>query len=309
MYAIKVLPAWYQTTWFRIMAALVVSMLVFAFFWWRVHRELLKNMQLERRVIARTLELRANLQQLQRSEEQLRKQGHVQQRLLAAISHDIKTPLQFVLAALEKSAKRSAELKGEEREAVYDSLWRMSQLVNNMVDYMKAQLLPDAVPVVADIDMLLGEKAAFFRPLAAAKGVELINDIQFHEPVLISRQLLAVVLHNLLDNAVKYTRTGTIHLHMEELAGEMHVHVNDTGTGMPTPLVNWINNYGNAGYEAELEAFTHTGLGLLIVMELLQHIGGRIQVHRRPSGGTAIMIAIRVIRPGSYAALSSPAVL
>ena len=293
MFTIRVQKAYYETTWFRLLAAGLLILLISLFTRLRVQNIKKKNRQLEMRVSARTEELNDTLNTLQLSEEQLRKQAFMQQRLLTAISHDIKTPLEFLIVVIGRGYRQQVEIKGEERDMAYESLRRMFHLVENLVNYMRSQfLLGDPTHEVVDVYQLMEEKSALFRPVSQEKGVAIFNETLPGMHIQTDVQLLAVIVHNLLDNAVKYTKSGSILVKV--FPGEMGVHIQftDTGAGMPAALAGWMNNYGRKGHVIQALPAMHTGLGLLIVMELLQLIKGSIEVSSNGSPGTTIVLTL-----------------
>lgn len=297
IFRITVQQAYYETTWFRLLAGGLVAVLGLLFSWLRIRRERRKNRQLEMHVSTRTRELKATLNNLQSSERQLRKQAFMQQRLLAAISHDIRTPLGFLITVLGDGSREGTEIKGEERSVARESLQRMFLLVENLIRYMKSRFMVDNSSLeIVDLHQLLEEKSGLFRPVSHAKGVCLLNDTAPDTQVLVNEQLLSVIVHNLLDNAVKYTKDGRIKIKAFSNGEEIHILLTDTGAGMPEALMDWINQYGRNDHFPQTPPGIYNGLGLLIVMELLQLINGRMVVSRNMPEGTMIVLTLQIVR-------------
>ncbi|MCW3466040.1 sensor histidine kinase [Chitinophaga nivalis] len=301
IFRIVVLPAWYETTGFRILVAVILLLLVWMFYRLRLRGIQLKNRRLELHVAARTKALHETLENLELSEQQLRRQAFMQQRLLAAISHDIKTPLEFLVAVMGKSYQLQVDMAAAERDVAYESLQRMSVLIGNLIRYMKSQYRVNGPLLeIVDIYLLAEEKMHIFYPMAQARGVVLENDIVRETAVFINRQLLSVILHNLLDNAVKYTKKGKIRITSAIVGPYLLIELTDTGEGMPVALMDWINRFEKNAYDTAQVPFTHTGLGIMMVMELLQLIGGSILVSTHaPAGGTKIVLTMPVNMPGN----------
>ena len=68
------------------------------------------------------------------------------------------------------------------------------------------------------------------------------------------------------------------------------------GAGMPGPLMDWINQYGRNDHFPQTPPGIYTGLGLLIVMELLQLINGRMVVSRNAPEGTTVVLTLQIVR-------------
>ena len=249
-----------------------------------------KNRVLKQHVQERTKELEETLEFLQASERQMRKQGLMQQRLITAITHDIKTPMKYLLllsAAEEKHDKRSG--------AMHDALYRMYHLVENLIQYMKMQAIETQQGLqYVDLHELLEEKAGIFRPIAEARAVQILNQAGRDIKVPVNRQLLAVVINNLLDNAVKYTVTGSVCIGATYSQGALSIQITDTGIGMDPAMRDWINRNQYVLQEEERLPFMQNGIGLMMVIELLQQINGRLVVHPNEDAGTRMEVVLHL---------------
>jgi signal transduction histidine kinase len=125
--------------------------------------------------------------------------------------------------------------------------------------------------------------------------VRVFNDTPPRSLALVNRQLLAIVVHNLLDNAVKYTRKGYIRLKASVEAEGIHIQFIDTGIGMPEEMMMWLNHYRKGMSVTEQKPPSYDGMGLMMVVELLQLINGSIHAQRHDGGGTVIDIRLAVI--------------
>ncbi|WP_353720221.1 HAMP domain-containing sensor histidine kinase [Dyadobacter sp. 676] len=93
-----------------------------------------------------------------------------------------------------------------------------------------------------------------------------------------NRQLLKIILHNLIDNANKYTSDGIVSVGGSQEGPAVRLVVSDTGPGLSGDLVNWINE-SNAAYpeSPDGEPRMH-GIGLVIIKELTEILGLEISV-------------------------------
>lgn len=289
--AVHVQKAFYEKGWFRLAALIALICLAVLFYKIRIRHIRDKNRHLELKVMSRTRELEETMNILQESDEQLRKQSFMHKRLLAAITHDIKTPLKFLLR-VNKDEPSSGVLQEEEIKTVtYDSLYRMHHLVDNLIHYMRVSFLTgEFSEEIVDIGRLIEEKMEIFRPVSGSKGIQIINNIPEGMKVIINKQLLAVVLHNLLDNAVKYTARGGVKISAEKDEGMLTIHLLDTGFGMPPEVRDWINHTGNDG----MGSFSNAGIGLILVKELLPLIKGRLLAYPGIDGGTGVSLQLRL---------------
>ncbi|HJT75488.1 MAG TPA: ATP-binding protein, partial [Chitinophaga sp.] len=289
--------AFYETVWFRILVGVLLLFTGFALSWFRIRRVEKMNRELALRVAERTSELEEAMSTLQISEQQLRRQGFIQQRLIAAISHDLKTPLKYMMQVIGKGNEPKSEIGKDERKIIYESLYSMFHMVENLIQYMRSQFMDDVSSLeMVDLRQLLEEKANIFRVVARAREVEILDHTLPDTIVLVNRQLLAVVIHNLLDNAVKYTRKGYIQIQASCDTEQIRIRFADTGIGMPPAIINWITQYKEASSNIEGKPSSPDGIGLMMVIELLQLLNGDIAVTPNKDQGTIIDITLDVIR-------------
>jgi signal transduction histidine kinase len=289
--ALHIQQAFYEKGWFRLAVFILLICLVVLFYKIRIRHIREKNRQLELKVMSRTRELEETMTILTESDKQLRKQSFMHERLLAAITHDIKTPLRFLLR-VNKDEPLSGVLQEKEIKTVtYDSLYRMHHLVDNLIHYMRTSFLPGGFSEeTVDIYQLMEEKMEIFRPVSTSKNIQIVNNISPGMMVMVNKLLLAVVLHNLLDNAVKYTARGYVELTAERDDRVLTVHLLDTGTGMPPAVRDWINymrdeDPGHPG---------SSGIGLILVMELLTVINGKLLAYPGIDGGTRVSLQLQL---------------
>jgi signal transduction histidine kinase len=288
---IQVQKAFYEKAWFRLAILFTLICLIILLYKIRVKRIQRENRQLELKVLNRTQELEKTMNILGESEEQLRKQSFMHKRLLAAITHDIKTPLKFLLR-VNRDGPLTGVLREEEIKSVtYDSLYRMHHLVDNLIHYMRSSFLSGEFSEdTVDIRQLMEEKMEIFEPVSRSKGIHIINNISPGTVVVVNKLLLAVVLHNLLDNAVKYTAKGVVELTAERRDRSLMVHLLDTGCGMPPTVIDWINQIEDEG----LAHFNRSGIGLILVKELLTVINGRLLASPGIDGGSKVSLLLHI---------------
>ncbi|QJB31952.1 hypothetical protein HF329_11680 [Chitinophaga oryzae] len=287
---IRVQEAFYEKGWFRLAALFALICLVILIYKIRVRHIQEQNKLLELKVHNRTEKLEETMAILQVSDEQLRKQGLMHKHLLTAITHDIKTPLRFLLR-VNNNDPSSDRLKEEEIKTVtYESLYRMHYLVDNLIHYMRTTYQTgEFSEEVIDLPWLVEEKMAIFKPVSDSKRIQLMNHVPPGTTVVANKLLLTVILHNLLDNAVKYTVHGSVTVTAEKSGDLLTIHVSDTGSGMPQAVVDWMNQPENDGTGHSIS----TGIGLILIRELLPAIHGRLTARPGKERGTILSLQLR----------------
>jgi signal transduction histidine kinase len=240
--------------------------------------------------------------------EQLREKDTLRRRLIAQVSHDLRTPLASMQGYVESLRMKQATLSDDEQarflDIALDEGRRLSRLVDELFELAALEAR---------------EKQPQREPFAAA---ELVHDVAHkHAPVADSKQVSMVVsgspslplvygdlgmtervLDNLISNAIRYSPDGgTIELDMRLHESHLLVSVRDSGPGIPEQDLPHIFEpfyRGSAG-----TASGHAGLGLAIAGRLMSLQGGAISAASRSSGGAEFTIRLPLYRaPGSAVA-------
>ena len=237
-------------------------------------------------------------------EARLRERGLEQSRrdLIAAVSHDLRTPLAAVLALIEAVADGVVDPETEARylRSSRGELINLGQLVDDLFELVQIDAGVLRVNLEsASLRDLISDTLASFRPQAEERGVRLVGDVSTDvDPVLMDLPRLQRVLHNLISNALRHTPAGgTISLRTE-IRGEMvRVDVVDTGEGIEPEDLSRIFERSFRGEESrarsEIEDAPRAGLGLAISRGLVEAHGGTIGVESEIGAGTRFYFTLR----------------
>jgi two-component system sensor histidine kinase KdpD len=219
--------------------------------------------------------------------------------LLAALSHDLRTPLTVLVGLAESLALTAPKLSGpqlETAQAIQDEAHRMSTLVSNLLDM--ARIESGEVKLNLQWQPLEEVVGA---ALEAARGmlqrhsvvVQLPRDLPLvkFDAVLIER-----VLVNLLENVSKYTPPGsTVTLSAQVIGDELSVSVADNGPGLPAGQEEAVFQKFTRG---ERESSTPgVGLGLAICRAIIESHQGKITAAPRPGGGAIFTFTLPLGHP------------
>lgn len=292
---VLVIPlAYYENWWFKICMMVLGGLCIWAYTRFRFRYIKHKNKMLEGRIDERTTALKATLSELQASEEVLRKQTHLQERLITAITHDIKTPLRYMMLAAKRLtdkslAKEDPDDAHKNAEMLYEAGYRMYHLTDNLLQYIKLSSQDKRV-VMEEVNLgaIIRDKVETFRHIAAVQHTAVLNevppDIKMHS----SFHLLGVIIHNLLDNAVKVTYEGYIKIYTIP-GNPLQIVIEDTGIGMRADIVDWCNAALTENDQPKIVP-GHSGLGLIIIKELLPFVNGKLMVSSSHESGTRITL-------------------
>ena len=215
--------------------------------------------------------------------EHMRRQSDLlaqQQRFVRDASHQLRTPL-AVLKAQVQSARRGDVAPPEALAEIEHTVDRATQLANQMLALAKvAQLQQQADVAPAQFDEVVRAVALDVAPLIAGKGLDF--DLQT-EPVTLRAHdwMLRELTRNLLHNAIRHTPAGgLLAITLARAGGQAHLTVADGGPGIAPELAERLFQPFSAGAGG-----TGSGLGLAICHEIVQTLGGRIQLVNRMHNG------------------------
>jgi signal transduction histidine kinase len=219
---------------------------------------------------------------------------------VANASHELKTPAASIQAAAEtiRTATHddpdviprfAAQL---EAEAV-----RLSRIVSDLLDLSRLEsgsVLDGSVP----LDAVLRDENERFEAAAAESGVELSIDADAVPPVRGSARDLALLVRNLIDNAIRYTRAGgRVEVSLGADDGEVVLTVADDGIGIPQRELPRIFERFYRVDRARSRETGGTGLGLSIVRHVVENHGGRISVESELGRGTTFEVRLPAAPP------------
>lgn len=220
---------------------------------------------------------------------------------LARMSHEIRTPMNAVLALTELlSSTRLDERQKNYVTTINSAGESLLGVINDVLDYSKIsagklQLEQRSM----NLHRVLEDCLTIMSASAEQKGLRVLRDFQDNLPEWVRGDpvRLKQVLLNLLSNAVKFTERGTITLSVyTELRSEkqirLKVEVRDTGIGMARDQVRDLFRSFQQADSSTSRKYGGTGLGLAISKQLVELMGGVIEVDSRPGGGSRFHFAI-----------------
>jgi two-component system sensor histidine kinase KdpD len=223
--------------------------------------------------------------------------------LLAALSHDLRTPLTVLVGLAESLALTKPPLSPEQLEttdAIQDEARRMSTLVGNLLDMARIE----SGEVKLNLEWQPFEEVVG-AALSAARSMLKQHAVEVHLPrdlplVRIDAMLIERVLVNLLENASKYTPPGsTVTLSAEVVADQLSISVSDDGPGLPPGREEAVFQKFTRG---ERESATPgVGLGLTICRAIVESHHGKIIATNRPGGGAKFTFTLPLGNPPAAA--------
>lgn len=239
--------------------------------------------------------------QLQLEKETAERASVAKSAFLSRVSHELRTPLNAVLGFAELLESDAAEpltpAQAQRVQHVLAAGRRLLALIDDMLDL--SHLDDDAHPLplqAVAMAPLLEASQAQVEALARAQSVRLTAALpQPRVCVLADERRLRQVLAHLLGNAIQYNRAGgEVALRCEAQGDEVSIEVRDTGPGLrPDQLDRLFQPFNRLG--AEFSKVPGSGLGLVIVQQLLKRMQGTLHVSSTEGVGTCVTVRLKAV--------------
>ncbi|WP_327591892.1 SpoIIE family protein phosphatase [Streptomyces chartreusis] len=211
----------------------------------------------------------------------------------ANVSHELRTPLTLLLGPLQQAlADEARPERREQLELAERGALRLLKQVNTLLDVAKAgagQIRPTLEPV--DLAGATAELAGVFRSAFEAAGLTLDVDCPpLPNPVALDREMWEKVILNLLSNALKFTFTGGARVRVASAGDRARLTVTDTGTGIPESELPRLFERFYRVRGARSRSHEGSGLGLVLVKDLVEAHDGVVGVDSVPGQGTTVTV-------------------
>ena len=214
---------------------------------------------------------------------------------LASMSHELRTPMNAIIGFADLGLRTRMEQRRDEYLQHIESAARsLLMILNDILDLSKVEagklvLEKNSFP----LQRLLDEIDALFQPQAQAKKLALQVNAPRGEPLSLQGDALRLrqVLVNLLGNATKFTESGSVGLDVERMADAdgktvLGFTVSDTGIGMTAEQQSRLFQPFTQADQSHARKYGGTGLGLAITRQLVELMGGKIEVRSKPGHGS-----------------------
>ncbi len=222
--------------------------------------------------------------------EQIEQLSNEKSEFMSFASHEIRNPITAMrgLASLiyDGTAGAASKEVRESAEKIMVTGTGVLALISEFLDKSKIELGQIAYHMeVFDVGSILSTLADGFKPSAELKGLTIKKNIDLSQHLSVSadKAKLNEVIGNIIDNSIKYTKTGSVTIGVEKHNDKVLIKVSDTGAGIPKETIDKLfKKFSRA--DAAKANLRGTGLGLFLAKNFVEGMNGRIWVESDGEG-------------------------
>lgn len=300
----SIAPLWYESVWFRLSAAALLVMASYGFFRRRLQRLEARKRSLEDLVQRRTDELERSVEQLQNtvedlkvSEQNLYSSNLLKEKLTSVVLHDIRTPVRFLNLLSKQLQSASAKNDQEVIQGLAKELTKTTGQLNfftrEFLVWLSSQQSGFAVrKEYIQVAGLCEEMRTFFQHLLDWNGNEFIIHASDTIAIWSDRQLLKIILHNLVDNANKHTQQGRITMEAFVEGSRTWINVADTGKGIPAEKLSKLQEQLESDQLVIAGPDADGRLGFSIIHDFAEKLKATVRISSEQGVGTIVQIGL-----------------
>ncbi len=289
----------YETYWFISLMFILSVFFVWAFATLYYRNLKRANLILEKKISVRTnelnllnVELRTNLDKLQASEKSLKQSVNVKNKLISIISHDIITPLRFISMVARNAFNSDSKQLNDIIKDIGGTSQKLYSNAQNILNWIKQQNQQIEVKKSnIAVNPLVEELVEMVREMAFNKENTILNLVSLDDVIKTDKNILSIILHNLISNANKYCSGAKITITSFKENEKYRIAVEDNGNGISENILSRINNIrNNKEIDLSENALNETGLGYIIIFEMLRQIDVDIKIETVLLKGTKVIL-------------------
>ena len=281
---IKVLPPWWETLWFRLLLAIVLTMIVGGIILLRIKRLMHAKKELEQKVNERTSELKEALTD--------------KDRLISVVAHDLKNPMFAIVGALENLSNDTGTLNEQDRQRITHSTYDSAKMLQNemlkILDWAQSKKEDITChPSDVDVQSIIRNVSLLLSNVMEKKNISLTTDIRLTHFAFADPRMLEAVIRNLLGNAIKFTPEGGSISILSWMDNEnIKIAVKDNGIGMSDEQVKRLQAGESTVSTQGTNNEEGNGLGYRICRNYILRNNGSMDVESKQGLGTIITITL-----------------
>lgn len=296
-------PRFYQTLFFKLLFAGFLLFTFYILIKLRTRLLIRQKKKLQQEVLRITQEqdlliedLEHTVAQLEKSKEDLHKTAQFKQILALVIAHDLQSPLRFLSDAMERLPSETKQFEKQEFTELVTELKNTSNKLHHFVEDFVAWIKKaniddnlDARPV--NISQLLTELNTFFIELSKNRQNKIIIKAPADLFVRTDFQILKLMLRNIIDNANKHTKEGTISIEVFAAVGTASITITDTGKGMSPEIQQRLKDRIQSLSPSSFNGHEGMGFGYRFIIDFCRLAGINLTITSEPNKGTSVVLS------------------
>ena len=237
--------------------------------------------------------------QLEQSKREISEAVETRDKLFRIISHDLRNPIASILSFVRIMRRDFDKLSSKEREMLLDELDRvttnMSELLENLLLWYRTQGNRwIAQPEIISLHQALNNVLTFYEKNLISKNITVeIPSLDTPAIAHADPKMVETIFRNLLSNAIKFTpKNGKIKIEFKKVDSQIIIKVQDSGVGMSKEMIDKILNNHTIESTRGTEGEKGSGVGLMIVKELIEKNHGKFWIESEIGKGTAFYFSL-----------------
>lgn len=292
---IHIIPPFWRTIWFIVLMVLLITSILIGIYRFRMNKVRIERIRLEKKIMERTKEL-------QRS-------NRTKDKLFSIIAHDLRNYAGSItgLATLinDNSKEGNFEEMKEYTEMLEKTSFQFDDFLKNLLEWARYQTDKIKIePKVFVLEDVVNHVAEQSRPNANSKGIKIRVYIEENLKVYADSNLFAIVMFNLINNAIKFSHPdGRIEVHGKTIgSNRVEISVQDYGVGMTKESVEKLLEGGKSFTRQGTAGEKGTGLGFDLCKDFVEKNGGSINIESTLNVGTTVRFTLSKDKTGGSSA-------
>ncbi len=298
-------PVYIQIWFFVVLLGFLILMGII-YFYYRTYVLRKRQQLLEHEIKLATTDLVKTQKKLEKEiqhkevvEKELRQSNSTKNKVFSIIGHDLINPFNALLGFSEL-LKENIDLASKEElksyaNAMYHSSHTLFEMVQNILAWSRAQqnkIVP--FPEIIKIHKIVNKVYSAQSQHATSKQIRLLNSVPESAEALFDRNMLDIVLRNLVSNAIKFSKkNSTIEISSKTNQKKITIYVKDEGIGMSKSTLENLFNPDKSIKTIGTGDEKGTGLGLLLVKEFIEKNRASIHVESEEGKGTTFILILK----------------
>ncbi|MCB9286178.1 MAG: GHKL domain-containing protein [Lewinellaceae bacterium] len=288
----------YFRWWFIPSLALAILILGISLFRWRVWRLRRSKRLLEAEVARRVLQIERDRRTIARQKAHLEEMNAAKDKLFSFVGHELRGPLLYFGNLANRISYALQQRNYEVLAGLGDKAKNIAASTNNMLDNLLNWSLLQGGRLSfgngpSDVHSITGQVLETYREVAALKDLNIKRETAPGLCVRIAADALAILLQNLISNAIKFSSEGgTVAISAQKQGQQIAVKVEDQGKGMSLQKMEQLFSGSIQAPDKGTAGERGTGLGLQIVREILRRYDGEMKIESREGKGSTFTLLL-----------------